>query len=70
MCDHVGAVVSQHKFGDSCFAFAFVIVAAIFSREHDTVADLVDMLRCPVLIGVVCLVDFGGEEVVLCLLNV
>ena len=62
--------MSWHKFGDSCFAFAFVIAAAIFSGEHDKVADLVDILWCPVLIGMVCLVDFGSKEVVLCLLNV
>jgi hypothetical protein len=43
-----------HEFGDLCFAFAFIVAAAVFGGEHDKVSNLIDVLWCPVLIGVVC----------------
>jgi hypothetical protein len=70
MCDCVRAVLSWDEFGNSCFAFAFVVVVVIVSGEHDEVFDLIDIFQCPVFIGMVCLVDFGSKEVVLCLLNI
>ena len=70
MCDRVGAVVSRHEFSDACFAFAFVVASAVFSGEHHEVADLVDVLWRSVFVGVVSLMNFGGHQVVLGLLNV
>jgi hypothetical protein len=66
----VGAVILWHEFGNPCFAFAFIIVAAVFGGEHNKVSNLVDVLWCLVFVGVVCLMDFGGCEVVLGLLDV
>jgi hypothetical protein len=68
--DCVGAIMLQHEFGDLCFAFAFVVVAVIFSGEHDKVANLIDILWCLVFIGMVFLVYFGSKEVVLYFLNI
>jgi hypothetical protein len=70
VCDCVGAIMSWHKFGNPCFAFASVVAAAVFSGEHDKVPNLINILWCLVFIGMVCLVDFGREEVVLCFLNI
>ena len=52
------------------FSFVFVVAAAIFSGKHDEVTNLVNVFWCMVFVGMVCLTDFGGEEVVLCLLYI
>ena len=70
MGDGVGPVISWHEFGYPCFALAFIVAAAVFGGEHDKVSNLIDVLRCPVFIGMVCLMDFGGCEVVLGLLDI
>ena len=70
MCDCVGAIMSWHEFGNLCFAFAFVVVVAVFGGKHDKVSYLINVLRHPVFIGVVCLADFGGHKVVLSLLDI
>jgi hypothetical protein len=70
VCDCVGPIMSWHEFGNSCFAFAFVIAVAIFGREHYKVINLIHILWHLVLIGMVCLVNFGSKEVVLCFLNI
>ena len=64
---------STMVYGPSCdmgFAFAFVIVLAIFRGEHNKVANGVGLFRCMMLIRMVSLSDFGGKEVVLCLLDI
>ena len=70
MGDGVGAVMSWHEFGNPCLAFAFVVAAAVFGGEHNKVTDLIDILRCPVFISMICLADFCSKEVVLCFLNI
>ena len=70
MGNGVGAVMSRHKFGYPCFAFSFVILAAIFGGEHDKVTNLIDIFWCSVFIGMVGLADLGSKEIVLCLLNI
>ena len=70
MSDCVGTIMMRHEFSDLCFAFVFVVVAAIFSGKHDKVINLINILQCPVFIGVVCLVDFSSKEVVQCFLNI
>jgi hypothetical protein len=59
-----------HEFSDPCFAFAFIVAAPVFGGEHDKVSNLVDVLQCPVFVGVVCLTDFSGCEVVLGFLDI
>ena len=66
----VGTIMARHEFSNSCFAFAFVVVVAVVSGKHDKVTDLINILQCPVFIGMVCLVDFSSKEVVLCFLNI
>ena len=70
MSDCVGTIMVRHEFGNLCFAFAFVVAAVVVSGKHDKVTDLINIFRCPVFIGVVCLADFCSKEVVLCFLNI
>jgi hypothetical protein len=62
--------MSRHEFGDTCFAFAFVVASAVFCGEHHEVSNLVDVLWRSVFVGVVCLTNLSSREVVLGLLNV
>ena len=62
--------MTRHEFSNLCFAFVFVVAAAIFGGKHDKVTNLINIFWCLVFIGVVCLADFSSKEVVLCFLNI
>ena len=68
--DGIWSVIPWHEFCNTGFAFAFVIASAIFHGEHDKVTDGVDLFRCTMLICMVCLLDSGSKEIVLCLLDI
>ena len=70
MCNGVGAVISWHEFGNMGFSVVFAVAAAIFSGKHNEVTNLINVFWCMVFVGMVSLTDFGGKEVVLCLLDI